>query len=89
MEQENPIVINDDEKKEEPRVSKSKAYVQNYNKEYYKLNRAKTLEYMAEKIDCEVCNCQISRGKKAQHCRSKKHLQNVRIKDLEQQVKAK
>ena len=69
--------------------SKTKEYVKNYNGDYYKANRAKQLAYMAEKIDCVECNIQISRGKKAMHSRSKKHLQNVRIKELEEKVKAK
>ncbi len=44
---------------------------------------------MAEKVDCVECNIQISRGKKEMHSRSKKHKQNIRIHELEEQVKAK
>jgi len=88
MEVENKIIEPIIEPKKEA-ISKTKDYEKDYNKEYYKKNRAKALAYMSTKIDCTACNCQITRGKRSHHNKSKKHLTNLRIQELEAQVNAK
>ncbi len=45
-----------------------------YNKVYYQQNKDKHLEYISEKIECEICNVNISRGNMHVHKKTKKHL---------------
>ena len=43
-----------------------------YNKNYY----IKKKEYLSEKINCDICGCQINRSNMIRHKKSKKHLKN-------------
>ena len=65
-----------------------KEHIKEYNKKYYVENRTKALEYMATKINCDVCNCTITRGKRSHHLKSSKHTKNLKIKELEAKVNA-
>lgn len=44
----------------------------NYNREYYKNNKNKILEYNKEKVICDICNCEISRNHLARHKKTEK-----------------
>ena len=46
------------------------------SKDYYQENKEKVLEHVSEKIRCDCCNCEVSRGCWLQHTRSKKHQSN-------------
>ncbi len=54
-----------------------------YYKSWYQNNKEEHLKYLAEKITCDICNCEITRGRKNGHNKSQKHLNNLKIKELE------
>jgi hypothetical protein len=64
-----------------------------YYRTWYQNNKEEHLKYLAEKIACEICNCEISRGKKIAHNKTKKHLQNqekyIKYKELEDKMEKK
>lgn len=60
--------------------SKDKEYVKEYNKKYYAKNKEKHLKnikHMTEKVVCEICDREISRGKLSVHNKTKIHQKNL------------
>jgi hypothetical protein len=57
--------------------SKTKSYVKKYNEEYYKQNKERNLQHMAEKIECDICKCTIARSSTSEHFRTNKHRKNL------------
>ena len=57
--------------------SKTKSYVKKYNEEYYKQNKERNLQYMAEKVECDICKCTFARSSKSEHEKTKKHQKNL------------
>lgn len=57
--------------------SKTKLYVKKYNEEYYKQNKEKNLQHLAEKVECEICKCEIARSSISEHKRTNKHRRNL------------
>jgi hypothetical protein len=55
-----------------------------YNKVYYQQNKDKHLEYISEKVECNICNVSISRGNMHIHKKTKKHLKKQKI--LEEEI---
>jgi hypothetical protein len=47
-----------------------------YYKEWYAKNKDKHLDYISEKILCEVCNKEITRGNMSVHKKTKNHIFN-------------
>lgn len=60
-------------KNKEKRAEVSKNYV-NRNKD--KVSKKKS-EWYNEKVLCEVCNCEVSKGNYPRHTRSTKHIRNI------------
>ena len=46
-------------------------------KEYYETHREEINEKMREKIECEICNCEINRDGLGKHKKTKKHIRNI------------
>ena len=51
-----------------------KEYMEEYNKEYNEKNKEK----LKEKICCRTCKCEIIKKSFKEHCRSKKHINNMK-----------
>jgi hypothetical protein len=62
--------------------SKEKEYVKNYNKEYYEKTREARLNDMKQIVTCDVCNCNITKGKMTLHKKSNKHKYNELSKSM-------
>jgi hypothetical protein len=60
--------------------SKNKEYVKQYNSKYYNENKKRNLSYLAEKIECKICQCTIARSSKSEHEKTKKHQNKLMIK---------
>jgi hypothetical protein len=60
-----------------------KAELSEYAKSYYHENNNALLQRKLEKIECTVCRLQVARGNMLRHNRSKKHLDNMKIKEEE------
>ena len=54
-------------------LSKDPIYVKEYNKERYERDRLKLLENSKEKVYCECCNKDVSKGNLSKHKKSRKH----------------
>jgi hypothetical protein len=48
-----------------------------YNKNYYEKNKDRQKAYVKEKIMCEQCKVEISRSNMGNHCKTKKHVNNM------------
>lgn len=59
-----------------------------YNKEYYKNNKDKMLEYYSKKIEC-ICGKIVSRGAYNKHRKSKLHLNTLNHKIENEKIKQK
>jgi hypothetical protein len=44
----------------------------------YEEKKSKTKAYMSEKVQCEVCNCELTRASLSQHNKSRKHFRNLK-----------
>lgn len=55
----------------------NKERLSQYAKEKYLKNKEKILENIRQKINCEICNCEINKGELSRHKKSKKHLNNL------------
>jgi hypothetical protein len=58
-------------------LSESQIKKKDINKKWYAENKEQKLAYLKEKIICEVCNMQISRGSMNDHKKTILHLQNT------------
>lgn len=71
------------ENKEKIKERKKEDYEKNKEKilkkksEYYYRNKEEISKKIKEKITCEVCNLQVTRGHYTEHTRSKKHITNL------------
>jgi len=72
------------EKKDIASKSKEKEYVKNYNKEYYEKTREARLNDVKQIVTCNVCNCNITKGKMTLHKKSNKHKYNELYKNMVQ-----
>ena len=61
--------------------SKNAEYVKNYNSKYYQKTKAKRLADMKEKLHCDLCDCNVSKGRLQKHQKTKKHLSKIPVKD--------
>jgi hypothetical protein len=61
--------------------SKTPEYVKKYNTEYYQKTRTKRLEAIKEKIYCDICCCDVSKGRLQRHNKTKKHISKIKVKD--------
>lgn len=59
-------------------VSKSKAYVKDYNKQYYQ--KTKSLRVNVP-VHCSVCDCYVSKSKLSCHQKTNKHLLHSKINE--------
>ena len=50
-----------------------------YMREYMRINRKKYSKNFAVKHDCEICGGVYRINTKTRHCRSKKHMNAIRI----------
>ena len=50
---------------------------QEYDKEYYDINKEQIKEYNLTSIECVICNCQITRCNRLRHEKSNKHIKNM------------
>ncbi len=57
--------------------SKSPEYVKKYNEEYYQKTKAKRLAAEKEKVHCDVCNCDVSKGRLQKHKKTQRHIANI------------
>lgn len=57
--------------------SKTPEYVKQYNDAYYQKTRSKRLADIKEKVHCDVCDCQVSKGRFQRHKLTKKHLSKI------------
>jgi hypothetical protein len=55
------------------RKSKDKEYIKNYNKEYYNKTRVARLNDIKQKVRCELCDKELTKGKLTNHNKSKTH----------------
>ena len=56
-----------------------------YNRLYYEKNKERILKGMNEKIFCKYCNREYAKHRYDKHCRSAKHITNVKLYNLENQ----
>ena len=70
--------------------SKTKEYIQAYNKKRYQSNRDKLLAQSKTKYICECCHIEIYKNYKTKHEKSKKHqslmnnvINQIELKDQE------
>jgi len=68
------------EKMKEARDAKKETLREN-GKQYYKNNKDKIKQYKSQKIHCDACNCECSKGNMFTHNKSKKHLNNLQIEN--------
>lgn len=57
-----------------------------YHVKWYQDNREKHINYCKEKIKCDLCDCKFNRSNLTNHKRSKKHINNMKIKKLEKKI---
>ena len=57
-----------------------------YMKEYYHNNKEKFLKYNSIDVKCEICNKSVKYSNLLTHCKSKIHLANFQIKNLELKI---
>lgn len=55
------------------RYENNKDILLGLQKQYYEQNKEKLIKYQKQPWMCDVCNCTIKMGSKAQHLKSKKH----------------
>jgi hypothetical protein len=55
----------------------NKEKINEKNKEYRQTNKEKISEKGKEKVICEICNIEITRGSKAKHLKSQRHINNI------------
>ncbi len=60
-----------------------------YNKLWYEKNKEKHLKNMREKVECEICKCQINKSQVAVHKNTNKHLKNKIEYDKNQEIEKK
>ena len=48
-------------------------YQKQYQKQYYETNKDKICQVRLQKIECNICNCQIIKSGKARHEQTKRH----------------
>ncbi len=60
-----------------------------YNKIYYEKNKEKHLNYLTEKIECEICNVSVSRTNLSSHKKSNKHIKNQQKIENEKEAEIK
>lgn len=65
--------------KNKPRTEEQKKKAREYAKKLYQKNKDKVMEDRNIKITCDICKCEINKGSKCNHERSKKH----RLNELE------
>lgn len=66
--------------------SKTKESVKKYNNTYYQSHKAQILEKVNQPIQCELCNCSTAKSNWSKHIKTKKHEQNMKIKELEREA---
>ena len=54
-----------------------------YNKHYYEKNKERILKGMNEKVYCKYCNREYAKHRYDKHCRSTKHIMNLKLHNLE------
>ena len=74
---------------------KNKEYQKEYKKEYYEKNKERvnlynsknrekrrlySIEYNKIKLSCRVCKCEMGKNAFSRHKKSKKHLENIKMK---------
>ena len=61
---------------------KNKEYRNEYSKEYYEKNKGvineRKSKYQKEKIICEICNVEITKGYQSRHEKTKKHCEYIK-----------
>jgi hypothetical protein len=60
---------------------KNKEKIAKYHKKYYTKKKEKLKKYCSEKKQCIYCNASIGRGWFARHCKTLKHVENVKYFD--------
>jgi len=59
-------------------TSKSPEYMKKYNKEYYQKTKTKRLSAIKEKDHCDICNCDVTKGRLQKHKKIQKHMVYVK-----------
>jgi hypothetical protein len=57
-----------------------------YDRQFYKNNQDKIKQYKSQKIHCDACNCECSKGNMLTHTKSKIHLKNLEVKNSESKM---
>lgn len=60
---------------------------QKYNKKYYENNKEKIIDHLLQPVCCEYCDKTITLGALSKHNKSKKHLRNIEIKNIHNDMK--
>jgi hypothetical protein len=55
--------------------------IRGVNKLHYQRNKTKILSKLLEKVECKVCNIDITKGNKSRHEATKAHLSKIQEKD--------
>lgn len=57
-----------------------------YAKNYYQTKRTQILETMSQKVRCEICDLELTKGYIAKHNQTAPHILRVKLFDLENPV---